>query len=128
MTKGYVRMPELVVGRITYGGSNQQSASNNIPDKALNNKIVNDTSQLQAKREAWPMMYLGEKPEGVVEFLPIKSRVEQLLEDTLQEVEELKAQLEYEKTKNGAYRKLARVKMYLAEGSDRTLEEVLTNI
>jgi hypothetical protein len=92
----------IVVGRITFGELNQSKKP-----------IVNDTSQLQAKRDAWPMMYLGEKPEGVVEPRPAKSRVEQLLEDTLQEVESLKSQLEYEKTKNDAYRKLESAYRYL---------------
>jgi|ERR1017187_4481521 hypothetical protein len=48
------------------------------------------------------------------EPLYTKSRAEQLLKSLSGEVEELKAQLEYEKTKNGAYRKLAMVGDHLA--------------
>ena len=47
------------------------------------------------------------------EPLYTKSRVEQLLKSLSGEVEELKVQLEYEKTKNDAYRKLESAYWYL---------------
>ena len=57
------------------------------------------------------------------EPLYTKSRAEQLLKSLSGEVEELKAQLEYEKTKNGAYRKLAMVERYIVDGDSREPRE-----